>query len=464
MTKTGTMTIVCADDSVTMQTVAEITFRATEFEYVGARSADEALKAARERTPVLVLADAVMPGKTGYDLCEAIKAELPDVPVMMMCGNSQPYDPTRGAKAGVDGHVTKPWDTQVMLDKVRELLERVGAEGVTASDGAKAPASAPKPEAAAPAAAAPSAPKPAAPKPPAAAAKPAAAQTLASKPAAAQAPARPAASAPARPSAPSASQPSSGVPAIPKPGPAATLSGPAVRPSKPAPAPAERSVPEPIAPARSSQSSLGAPLEARSQRPTSPGASDDMDDEPTRSQLPAGSIRPSAAPRAATVPPATAPAKSQAAKGMPRPPMIRGTPARRPTVPPQSRQVAEGARSAGLAAGRSPTLMGMPMLQMPPGQRKVPEGVTPVATGGVDARGGDLGAASAAVEAKTSAAISERASQVAQEAGIDPSGPEMAALVKLSREVVERVVWEVVPDLAETIIRENLDRLASKSP
>lgn len=45
-------------------------------------------------------------------------------------------------------------------------------------------------------------------------------------------------------------------------------------------------------------------------------------------------------------------------------------------------------------------------------------------------------------------------------AGIDPAVYE--AIVRLSREVVERVVWEVVPDLAEQIIREQLDRLVEK--
>ncbi len=151
---------------------------------------------------------------------------------------------------------------------------------------------------------------------------------------------------------------------------------------------------------------------------------------------------------------------------MTRPPMIQGTPARRPTAPPQSRGVGEAGQKSG--AGRSSTLMGMPLIQMPPGQRKAPAGVTPVETEGADARPSQDGEATAqeqsAASRMTAEAISERASAVAQEAGLDPNGPEMAALVKLSHEVVERVVWEVVPELAETIIRENLDRLASKAP
>ncbi len=63
--------------------------------------------------------------------------------------------------------------------------------------------------------------------------------------------------------------------------------------------------------------------------------------------------------------------------------------------------------------------------------------------------------------AKAQAAVPAAADAVARQAGIDPSGPEMRALLKLSREVIEQVVWEIVPELAETIIRENLDRLTA---
>jgi hypothetical protein len=47
-------------------------------------------------------------------------------------------------------------------------------------------------------------------------------------------------------------------------------------------------------------------------------------------------------------------------------------------------------------------------------------------------------------------------------AGHDPRGVEYEAIAKLSRDIIEQIVWEVVPELAERIIRENLDRLAAK--
>ena len=49
--------VLCVDDSVTMQQVADITFRGTEFTYVGARSYEEAVEKAKSQKPAVVLAD-----------------------------------------------------------------------------------------------------------------------------------------------------------------------------------------------------------------------------------------------------------------------------------------------------------------------------------------------------------------------------------------------------------------------
>ena len=57
--------------------------------------------------------------------------------------------------------------------------------------------------------------------------------------------------------------------------------------------------------------------------------------------------------------------------------------------------------------------------------------------------------------------LAKMAARLAETAGLEPGSPELAALLKLSTEVVERIVWEVVPDLAEQIIRENLNELAA---
>ena len=58
--------------------------------------------------------------------------------------------------------------------------------------------------------------------------------------------------------------------------------------------------------------------------------------------------------------------------------------------------------------------------------------------------------------------LAKMAARLAEATGLEAGSPELAALLKLSAEVVERIVWEVVPDLAEQIIRENLESLAAQ--
>jgi hypothetical protein len=57
--------------------------------------------------------------------------------------------------------------------------------------------------------------------------------------------------------------------------------------------------------------------------------------------------------------------------------------------------------------------------------------------------------------------LAKMAARLAEATGLEPGSPELLALLKLSTEVVERIVWEVVPDLAEQIIKENLHALAT---
>jgi hypothetical protein len=58
--------------------------------------------------------------------------------------------------------------------------------------------------------------------------------------------------------------------------------------------------------------------------------------------------------------------------------------------------------------------------------------------------------------------LQKMAAKLAEASGLEPGSPELLALLKLSTEIVERVVWEVVPELAEQIIRENLQDLVAR--
>ncbi len=120
--------ILLVEDSLTMQKVVEITFAHEDYRITTARDADEAFARLREQRPDVILADAGLPGKSGYDLSAAIKADpgMREIPVILLTGNFNPYDEVRGQKAGVDAALVKPFETQVLIDKVIDLVRRKG--------------------------------------------------------------------------------------------------------------------------------------------------------------------------------------------------------------------------------------------------------------------------------------------------------------------------------------------------
>lgn len=382
--------VLIADDSVTIQRAFAMTFAAEDVTALTARSADEAFMIARQSRPDLVIADAVMPGRSGYELAAAIKAEpsLRGVPVLILASSHNPYDEVRGRQSGADGHLLKPFDSTALIDRVREAIEK-GAGATTAAVVA-APARRPTPvdEAygelsieATPArdlGRAPGFVSGVTPTPPANRSQPG--------------------------QAPGGRHPAAQPPMSPG------MTMPGLRPSlipgvRPGSLPAQRPGTNPVRPLASQAAGppAGAPL-ARSPVPQMP---------------------PAAAARTLMGVPvagATLPGRS-------------ATPAR-----PGLQTVRPGIPTATATATATGT--------MTPAHLSSAASVAPAVPVAPIANVGPTALATAAV----SAAVDQRLAAVAAR------GPEYEAIAKLSRDVIERIVWEVVPELAEAIIREELQK------
>ena len=117
-------TLLAVDDSVTMRKVLEITFAGPDFRVVTANSSDAALQKLKTDKPDVVIADATLEGKSGYELCKAIKQLSPSTPVLILSSKQNPFDAAKASSAQADDHMDKPFDTQQMIDKVKKLLSQ----------------------------------------------------------------------------------------------------------------------------------------------------------------------------------------------------------------------------------------------------------------------------------------------------------------------------------------------------
>jgi CheY-like chemotaxis protein len=140
----GRRKLLLADDSPTIQKIISLTFGDEDFEVVAVGDGAQALRAlADDPPPDVVLADAVMPGPDGYELCERIKLDerLRHVPVVLLVGTFEPFNEAEARRVGADTVLTKPFQS------IRNLVGKVGSLlGGESKAGETAAASAPRDE------------------------------------------------------------------------------------------------------------------------------------------------------------------------------------------------------------------------------------------------------------------------------------------------------------------------------
>jgi len=135
--------LLLADDSITIQKVVGIIFANEDYELVVVDNGNAALDKARELLPDVILVDALMPGKTGYEVCEAVRREpsLKHIPLLLLTGAFEPFDEGKARQSGADDFISKPFESQHLIDKVKKLIE-MGKERGAAATAAVPPAAA----------------------------------------------------------------------------------------------------------------------------------------------------------------------------------------------------------------------------------------------------------------------------------------------------------------------------------
>jgi CheY-like chemotaxis protein len=117
-------TLFLADDSVTIRKVVELAFQDTDVRVVAVGSGREALERIPAALPDIVLADVVMPGPSGYEICRTVKASSKPVPVLLLAGTFEPFDADEARDCGADGYVTKPFDSRTLVERIETILDR----------------------------------------------------------------------------------------------------------------------------------------------------------------------------------------------------------------------------------------------------------------------------------------------------------------------------------------------------
>jgi DNA-binding response OmpR family regulator len=116
--------ILIADDEPNIVTALEFLLQRHGYRVLIARNGEEALQQVDKGRPDLVLLDVMMPVRSGYEVCAAIRqrADLGHVKVVMLSAKGRDAEVAKGLTLGADLYITKPFSTRELLAKVDALL------------------------------------------------------------------------------------------------------------------------------------------------------------------------------------------------------------------------------------------------------------------------------------------------------------------------------------------------------
>jgi signal transduction histidine kinase len=117
-------TILIADDEVRLARAMDMMLNSEGLQTVLVHDGETALERARELRPSLIILDVMMPGRTGIEVCAALKTqpETREIPIILVTARAEKADRMLGDAAGADGYLTKPFSPTELIELVDHAL------------------------------------------------------------------------------------------------------------------------------------------------------------------------------------------------------------------------------------------------------------------------------------------------------------------------------------------------------
>lgn len=116
--------ILIVEDQPDIRKLIRMTLEFEDYEIHEAADGAFGLRMASAVGPDLVLLDVMMPGLSGFEVCQAVRGDeaLAGVKILMLSAKGRDTDIAKGQALGADAYMTKPFSTKELAEKVRELL------------------------------------------------------------------------------------------------------------------------------------------------------------------------------------------------------------------------------------------------------------------------------------------------------------------------------------------------------
>src|SRR5229473_2620412 len=118
--------VLIADDDESVVQLLKLYLRPLDVDFLQAKDGEEALAIAQARLPSVVLLDVMMPKRSGWEVCQALKAvqRTSKIAVVLITGRGDVKDRLTGLQLGADDYLVKPFNRDQVVKRVAALLHR----------------------------------------------------------------------------------------------------------------------------------------------------------------------------------------------------------------------------------------------------------------------------------------------------------------------------------------------------
>lgn len=125
--------ILLVEDDPNFGTVLKDYLQMNDFDVVHAKNGMEGFEKFKKDNYDLCILDVMMPYKDGFTLAKEIREKDQEIPIIFLTAKAMKEDVLRGYKVGADDYLNKPFDSEVLLMKIRAIMQRKGTDSVADS-------------------------------------------------------------------------------------------------------------------------------------------------------------------------------------------------------------------------------------------------------------------------------------------------------------------------------------------
>ena len=117
--------ILLVDDEPDIVSMVKMCLEANGYEVIVATDGSMAYEKVKSGSPDLIILDLMLPKVDGYKICRMLKFDetYKNIPIILFSARAQETDIKLGKEVGANAYITKPFESEVLLNKIKELLE-----------------------------------------------------------------------------------------------------------------------------------------------------------------------------------------------------------------------------------------------------------------------------------------------------------------------------------------------------